>query len=120
MTSNCQRIDQIQNGIGALTHTLVYCFSELLDLHVLGRLCFYQQFHFLLRCYFLPFFLSNSKVKILHRVLTSLFADRAARLDRTYQLNLGGNTDFMNMLERERLNIEEDLENRRGYQHGSR
>jgi myo-inositol-1-phosphate synthase len=36
-------------------------------------------------------------------VLTSLFVDRGVRLDRTYQLNFGGNTDFMNMLERERL-----------------
>lgn len=40
---------------------------------------------------------------ILHRVLTSLFVDRGVRLDRTYQLNFGGNTDFMNMLERDRL-----------------
>ncbi len=40
---------------------------------------------------------------ILHRTLTSLFVDRGVRLDRTYQLNFGGNTDFMNMLERERL-----------------
>jgi myo-inositol-1-phosphate synthase len=40
---------------------------------------------------------------ITHRVLTNLFADRGVRLDRTYQLNFGGNTDFMNMLERERL-----------------
>lgn len=40
---------------------------------------------------------------ILHRVLASLFVDRGVRLDRTYQLNFGGNTDFMNMLERERL-----------------
>lgn len=40
---------------------------------------------------------------ILHRVLTSLFVDRGIRLDRTYQLNFGGNTDFLNMLERERL-----------------
>jgi myo-inositol-1-phosphate synthase len=40
---------------------------------------------------------------ITHRVLTSLFVDRGVRLDRTYQLNFGGNTDFMNMLERERL-----------------
>jgi len=40
---------------------------------------------------------------ILHRVLTSLFVDRGVRLDRTYQLYFGGNTDFMNMLERERL-----------------
>jgi myo-inositol-1-phosphate synthase len=40
---------------------------------------------------------------ITHRVLTNLFKDRGVRLDRTYQLNFGGNTDFMNMLERERL-----------------
>ncbi len=40
---------------------------------------------------------------ITHRVLTRLFADRGVRLDRTYQLNFGGNTDFLNMLERERL-----------------
>jgi myo-inositol-1-phosphate synthase len=36
-------------------------------------------------------------------VLTRLFGDRGVRLDRTYQLNFGGNTDFLNMLERERL-----------------
>ncbi|NMB62817.1 MAG: inositol-3-phosphate synthase [Chloroflexi bacterium] len=40
---------------------------------------------------------------ILHRMLASLFVDRGVRLDHTYQLNFGGNTDFMNMLERERL-----------------
>src|SRR5215208_1374844 len=40
---------------------------------------------------------------ISHRVLTSLFKDRGVRVDRTYQLNFGGNADFMNMLERERL-----------------
>jgi myo-inositol-1-phosphate synthase len=40
---------------------------------------------------------------IVHRVLTRLFGDRGVRLDRTYQLNFGGNTDFLNMLERERL-----------------
>ena len=40
---------------------------------------------------------------IMHRVLTSLFVDRGVLLDRTYQLNFGGNTDFLNMLERERL-----------------
>jgi len=40
---------------------------------------------------------------ILHRVITSLFVDRGVRIDRTYQLNFGGNTDFLNMLERERL-----------------
>src|SRR3954466_13854763 len=38
-----------------------------------------------------------------HRVLTRLFMDRGVRIDRTYQLNFGGNTDFLNMLERERL-----------------
>jgi myo-inositol-1-phosphate synthase len=40
---------------------------------------------------------------ILHRVLARLFQDRGVQIDRTYQLNFGGNTDFMNMLERERL-----------------
>jgi len=40
---------------------------------------------------------------IVHRVLTRLFEDRGLALDRTYQLNFGGNMDFMNMLERERL-----------------
>ncbi len=40
---------------------------------------------------------------IVHRVLARLFEDRGVRLDRTYQLNFGGNTDFLNMLERERL-----------------
>jgi myo-inositol-1-phosphate synthase len=40
---------------------------------------------------------------ITHRVLTNLFKDRGVKLDRTYQLNFGGNTDFYNMLERERL-----------------
>jgi myo-inositol-1-phosphate synthase len=40
---------------------------------------------------------------ILHRVLTRLFQDRGVRIDRTYQLNFGGNMDFYNMLERERL-----------------
>jgi myo-inositol-1-phosphate synthase len=40
---------------------------------------------------------------IMHRVLTSLFVDRGVQLDHTYQLNFGGNTDFLNMLERERL-----------------
>ncbi len=40
---------------------------------------------------------------IVHRVLTNLFRERGVRLDRTYQLNFGGNADFQNMLERERL-----------------
>lgn len=40
---------------------------------------------------------------ITHRMLTTLFRERGVHLDRTYQLNFGGNTDFYNMLERERL-----------------
>jgi myo-inositol-1-phosphate synthase len=40
---------------------------------------------------------------IIHRMLVNLFRERGVRLDRTYQLNFGGNTDFLNMLERERL-----------------
>ncbi len=40
---------------------------------------------------------------ILHRMLTRLFADRGVKVERTYQLNTGGNTDFLNMLSRERL-----------------
>ncbi len=40
---------------------------------------------------------------IVHRVLTNLFNDRGVKLERTSQLNVGGNTDFLNMLERERL-----------------
>lgn len=40
---------------------------------------------------------------ITHRVLTKLFEDRGVEVQRTYQLNVGGNMDFMNMLERDRL-----------------
>src|SRR5947208_59446 len=40
---------------------------------------------------------------IVHRMLANLFRDRGVRLDRTYQLNFGGNSDFKNMLERDRL-----------------
>lgn len=40
---------------------------------------------------------------VLHRVLTHLFEQRGVKLERTYQLNVGGNTDFLNMLERSRL-----------------
>ena len=40
---------------------------------------------------------------IVHRALAQLFKDRACKLDRTYQLNIGGNTDFLNMLNRDRL-----------------
>ena len=45
---------------------------------------------------------------ILHRVLARLFEDRGARLERTYQLNTGGNTDFLNMLERSRLETKKE------------
>ncbi len=41
---------------------------------------------------------------IIHRVLSRLLGDRGVKLERTYQLNTGGNTDFLNMLERSRLN----------------
>src|SRR5258708_9621728 len=40
---------------------------------------------------------------IVHRALVRLFSDRGVGVDRTYQLNTGGNTDFLNMLERNRL-----------------
>ncbi len=40
---------------------------------------------------------------IIHRMLTRLFTDRGVKIDRTYQLNTGGNTDFLNMLNRSRL-----------------
>ncbi|RLG09991.1 MAG: inositol-3-phosphate synthase, partial [Thaumarchaeota archaeon] len=40
---------------------------------------------------------------ILHRTLVKLFVDRGVKIERSYQLNFGGNTDFLNMLERERL-----------------
>jgi len=40
---------------------------------------------------------------VLHRVLAHLFEERGVKLERTYQLNVGGNTDFLNMLERSRL-----------------
>jgi len=45
---------------------------------------------------------------IIHRVLTRLFMDRGVRLDNTYQLNFGGNSDSLNMLERERLISKKD------------
>ncbi len=46
---------------------------------------------------------SQMGATIVHRVLTRLFEDRGLTLDRTYQLNVGGNMDFKNMLDRERL-----------------
>jgi myo-inositol-1-phosphate synthase len=49
---------------------------------------------------------------IVHRVLTDLFHKRGVKLERTYQLNTGGNTDFLNMSNRSRLGIQEDLQDR--------
>lgn len=49
---------------------------------------------------------------ILHRVLARLFEERGARLERTYQLNTGGNTDFLNMLERSRLQTKKQSKTR--------
>ncbi len=46
---------------------------------------------------------SQMGATIIHRVLAKLFEDRGVRLDRTYQINTGGNTDFLNMLNRNRL-----------------
>src|SRR6187397_1823563 len=46
---------------------------------------------------------SQGSATITHRVLTTLFRERGVRLDKTMQLNVGGNSDFLNMLERERL-----------------
>src|SRR6266540_248639 len=48
-------------------------------------------------------YLSEVGATITHRVLTSLFRERGVHLDKTMQLNVGGNSDFLNMLERERL-----------------
>ena len=45
---------------------------------------------------------------ITHRVLTDLFKKRGVQLDRTYQLNTGGNTDFLNMLNRQRLSSKKE------------
>lgn len=45
---------------------------------------------------------------IVHRVLTNLFRNRGVKLDRTYQLNTGGNTDFLNMLDRSRLSSKKE------------
>jgi len=46
---------------------------------------------------------SQMGATILHRMVARLFADRGVRIERSYQLNTGGNTDFLNMLERSRL-----------------
>ena len=46
---------------------------------------------------------SQMGATIIHRMLAKLFEDRGVRLDRTYQINTGGNTDFLNMLNRNRL-----------------
>ena len=42
---------------------------------------------------------------IVHRILSHLFSERGVSIDRSYQLNVGGNTDFLNMLSRERLKL---------------
>ncbi|EMT53418.1 inositol-3-phosphate synthase [Brevibacillus borstelensis] len=42
---------------------------------------------------------------IIHRVLTRLFAERGVKIDHTYQINIGGNTDFLNMLNRDRVTM---------------
>ncbi len=46
---------------------------------------------------------------ITHRTLANLFKDRGVKLDRTYQINTGGNTDFLNMLNRDRLDSKKNL-----------
>lgn len=46
---------------------------------------------------------SQMGATIIHRVLANLFQNRGVKLERTYQLNTGGNTDFLNMLDRKRL-----------------
>ena len=53
---------------------------------------------------------------IVHRILAHLFERRGVRLDHTYQLNFGGNTDFLNMLERDRLASKKIVEDARGAQ----
>lgn len=45
---------------------------------------------------------------IVHRTLSRLFSDRGVKVERTYQLNTGGNTDFMNMLDRQRLSSKKE------------
>ena len=45
---------------------------------------------------------------IVHRVLARLFQDRGVKIDNTYQLNFGGNTDFFNMLEKEKASFKEN------------
>ncbi len=45
---------------------------------------------------------------IFHRTIAQLFKDRGVKIDRTYQLNVGGNTDFLNMLERKRLDTKKE------------
>jgi len=61
---------------------------------------------------------------IIHRVLSRLFSERGVKIDKSYQLNFGGNTDFLNMLERARLkskkiskteSVESQLKNRLSY-----
>jgi len=46
---------------------------------------------------------SQMGATVIHRVMTHLFQNRGVKIDKTYQLNIGGNTDFLNMLDRTRL-----------------
>jgi len=55
---------------------------------------------------------SQMGATIIHRALVKLFEDRGVQLERTYQINTGGNTDFLNMLNREPLEKTADLQNR--------
>jgi myo-inositol-1-phosphate synthase len=48
---------------------------------------------------------SQMGATILHRSLTKIFEDRGVKIDKTYQMNVGGNTDFLNMLNRTRLSL---------------
>ena len=46
---------------------------------------------------------------IVHRTLAKLCSDRGTKIEKTYQINVGGNTDFLNMKEQDRLGIKENL-----------
>lgn len=57
---------------------------------------------------------------IVHRVLAALMEERGVKIQRTYQLNVGGNTDFLNMLERERLESKKKSKTRGNFSDSSR
>ena len=56
----------------------------------------------------------SSGATVLHRTIVDLFRKRGVKIERTYQLNTGGNTDFLNMLNREPARLEEDFKDRSG------